>query len=164
MRILGIIGWSGSGKTTLLTAVLPILQSCGMTVNVVKHSHHDVMLEPESKDSARFRAAGAQEVMLVSPYRYAIMHETPAQEPPLESLLARLAPADLTLIEGYKDSHYPKIEVYRPAVGKPPKYVDDAGVIAVATDSVLETDLPLLDLNAPEAIANWVQDWVESRS
>ena len=92
--VLGVVGWSGSGKTTLLETLVGRLAGAGVRVNVVKHSHHDVTLEPPHKDSARLRAAGAQEVMLASPYRVAIVRELRgAAEPPLAALLARLEPA-----------------------------------------------------------------------
>ena len=95
--VLGVIGWSGSGKTTLLEDLVGRLAAAGLRVNVVKHSHHDIVLEPSHKDSARMRAAGAAEVMIASPYRVAIMRELRgAPEPPLAELLARLAPADLS--------------------------------------------------------------------
>ena len=98
---MGVIGWSGSGKTTLLEYLVGRLSGAGLRVNVVKHSHHDIVLEPPHKDSARMRTAGAAEVMIASPYRIAIMRELRgAAEPPLAELLARLSPADLTLVEG----------------------------------------------------------------
>ncbi|HEY5504488.1 MAG TPA: molybdopterin-guanine dinucleotide biosynthesis protein B, partial [Sedimentisphaerales bacterium] len=129
-----IVGWSGSGKTTLLEALLPLLAAKKNRVNVMKHSHHDLVLEPPHKDSARLRAAGATEVMLSSPYRYMIAHELrSAAEPTLDELVARLAPADLILVEGYKWAAIPKIEIHRPALGKPAQYLDDAHIVAVAS-------------------------------
>lgn len=65
--VFGITGRSGSGKTTLIEAVLPLLRARGLRVNVIKHSHHRLTLEPPGKDSARVRAAGASEVMVASP-------------------------------------------------------------------------------------------------
>jgi len=102
MQLLAIVGWSGSGKTTLLEQLIPLLKAHGLRVNVLKHSHHDVQLEDPHKDSARFRAAGAGDVMLVSPYRYALIHELREEpEPNLDVLLQRLSPADLTLLESF---------------------------------------------------------------
>src|SRR5690554_7726378 len=120
-NIFGIAGRSGSGKTTLIEAMLPLLQARGLTVNVIKHSHHDLQLEPPHKDSARFRQAGAQEVMVASPYRYAIVHELRERcEPKLTEQLARLSPADLVLVEVFEHEAIPRLEVYRPANGTPP--------------------------------------------
>lgn len=162
--VLGVIGWSGSGKTTLLEFLVARLAASGLRVNVVKHSHHDIMLEPPQKDSARMRAAGAAEVMIASPYRVAIMRELRgAAEPPLAEHLARLAPADLTLVEGYKWEALPKLEVYRPDVGKPPMFPCDPHIVAVAS-TMARPDGPAphvawLDLSDPDAVLRWVRQF-----
>nr|WP_307736059.1 molybdopterin-guanine dinucleotide biosynthesis protein B [Massilia pinisoli] len=158
---MGVIGWSGSGKTTLLTWLVGRLAAAGLRVNVVKHSHHDIMLEPPHKDSARLRAAGAAEVMIASPYRVAIMRELRgAAEPPLAEHLARLAPADLTLVEGYKWEPLPKLEVYRPEVGKPPMFPDDPHIVAVASTAArpdgLAAHVAWLDLEDRDAVLRWI--------
>lgn len=159
--VLGVIGSSGSGKTTLLEVLIGRLAARGMRVNLVKHSHHDIVLEPAHKDSARLRMAGASEVLIASPHRIAIMRELRgAIEPPLADLLARLTPADLTLVEGYKWEPLPKLEVYRPENGKPPVYPDDAHVLAVASTAPrpegIAPQLVWLDLDDREAILRWV--------
>lgn len=153
----GIVGRSGSGKTSLIEALLGHFAARGLRVNVIKHSHHDVVLEPAGKDSARFRSAGAAEVLLASPYRFALFHELRgAAEPSLAAQLARLAPADLTLVEGFKLAALPRLEVYRPTLGQPPLYRDDPSLLAVASDGVLDCDLPRLDLNAAAQVADFV--------
>jgi len=162
--VLGVIGWSGSGKTTLLELLVARLAASGLRVNVVKHSHHDVMLEPPHKDSARMRAAGAAEVMIASPYRVAIMRELRgAAEPSLAEHLARLAPADLTLVEGYKWEALPKLEVYRPDVGKPPMFPGDPHIVAVASTMArpegLAPHVAWLDLLDPDAVLRWVRQF-----
>lgn len=162
--ILGVVGSSGSGKTTLLETLLPMLAARGLRVNIVKHSHHDIMLEPPHKDSARLRAAGANEVLLASPYRYVIVRELRGEpEPPLDELLARLSPADLTLVESYQGTDFPKLEIYRPANGKPPRYPDNANIVAVASDGVAPANWNpahrWLDLNQPEQVLNWMLEF-----
>ena len=161
-QVLGVIGWSGSGKTTLLEYLVGRLAAEGLRVNVIKHSHHDIVLEPPHKDSARLRQAGAGEVMIASPYRFAIMHELRgAPEPSLEEQLARLAPADLTLVEGYKWAAIPKLEVYRPELGRAPLYPDDAQIAAVASDAPappgLAASVTWLDLNEPGTVLRWIK-------
>ncbi len=161
-KILGVVGWSGSGKTTLLEYLVAQLAAGGARVNVVKHSHHDILLEPPHKDSARLRMAGAAEVMIASPFRTAIMRELRgATEPVLADHLARLAPADLTLVEGYKWEPMPKLEVHRPSLGQPALYPDDAHIVAVASDAPRPAGLAAatvwLDLNAPEAVLAWLR-------
>jgi molybdopterin-guanine dinucleotide biosynthesis protein B len=162
--VLGVIGWSGSGKTTLLEYLVGRLAAAGLAVNVVKHSHHDIVLEPSHKDSARLRAAGAAEVMIASPYRVAIMRELrDAPEPPLAELLARLAPADLTLVEGYKWEALPKLEVYRPEIGKPPLYPMDPHIVAVASSMArpdgLAPHVAWLDLADRDAVLRWISQF-----
>src|SRR5471032_1693976 len=152
--VLGVIGRSGSGKTTLLEYVVQQLAARGLRVNLVKHSHHDLALEPPQKDSARLRLAGAAEVMVASPFRFAIVHELRgAPEPTLDEQLARMAPADLTLLEGFKSYAIAKLEVYRLASGKAPLYPNDGQVVAVASDQPAPADLrpglAWLDLNQP---------------
>lgn len=160
-HVIGIIGWSGSGKTTLLEYLLPRLVAHGLRVNVIKHSHHDLILEPAHKDSARVRTAGAAEVLVASPYRFALMHELRgAPEPTLAEHVARLAPADLTLVEGYKWEAIPKIEVHRPIIGQPSLYAEDAHIVAVASDAAAPATLPRelawLDLNRQEQVLTWL--------
>lgn len=161
MQLLGVVGWSGSGKTTLLEYLLTRLAASDKTVNVVKHSHHDIILEPAHKDSARLRNAGAAEVLLASPYRYALVRELrEAPEPSLFELLQRLAPADLTLVEGYKWEAIAKLEIHRPSLGKPAIYLEDSHIVAVASDVGAPQNLPKgliwLDLNQPETVLQWL--------
>jgi molybdopterin-guanine dinucleotide biosynthesis protein MobB len=158
-RVFGIAGWSGSGKTTVLTALIPALIARGQTVSTIKHAHHDFDIDRPGKDSFRHREAGAHEVMIGSGYRFALMHELRdgSTEPSLGDLVARLAPVDLVLVEGFKFDPIPKLEVHRPSVGKPPIWPDDPHIVAVATDVALaRCDRPVLDLADTEAIADLV--------
>lgn len=165
-RVLGIAGWSGSGKTTLLEYLLPQLTARGLRVNVIKHSHHDLVLEPAHKDSARLRAAGAAEVLLASPYRFALIHELRgAAEPTLAEQLARLSAADLTLVEGFKREQIPKLEIHRPVLGRPALYAEDVDIVAVASDAPappLPRPLVWLDLTQRELILEWVMTYAEN--
>lgn len=165
-NIIGIAGWSGSGKTTLLEYLLPQLAARGLRVNVIKHSHHDLVLEDKQKDSARARAAGAIEVLVSSPFRFAVMHELRGEpEPTLAEHVQRMAPADLTLVEGYKWEPIPKIEVYRPSHRPAALYVDNPDVVAVASDvpapAGLSRELAWLDLNQPEQVLQWLLAYID---
>lgn len=159
--VFGIVGHSGSGKTTLIEHLLPEFARRGWRVHVIKHSHHDIELEPPRKDSARFRAAGAGEVIITSPYRFAIMHELHGEpEPSLESLLPRLSPADLVLVEGCKTANIPKLEVWRSATGQALLCRSDPNIIAVASDLRVEGPFAYLPLDQEIMIANYIQDYV----
>ncbi len=154
--MLGIVGWSGSGKTTLLTRLIPLLRARGLTVSTVKHTHHGFDMDKPGKDTYRHREAGAHEVLVASGTRWALLHEVVGQEPDLPVLLERMEPVDLILVEGYKTHPFPKLEVYRPAVGKLPIWPEQPDIVAVASDTVVETDRTMLQLNDPDAIAAWI--------
>jgi len=156
MRIIGLAGWSGSGKTTLVTSVIPVLTARGLKVATVKHAHHDFDIDQPGKDSWRHRQAGASEVAIVSSRRWAIVHELRTEpEPPLAEVLAKLSPADLVIVEGFKRHAHPKLEVFRAAVGKPLLHPNDDCIVAVATDAPLpQAQVPVLRLDDIEAIAD----------
>jgi molybdopterin-guanine dinucleotide biosynthesis adapter protein len=157
MRLFGLAGWSGSGKTTLLAALIPELVARGLTVSTIKHAHHEFDIDQPGKDSWRHRQAGASEVMVASSRRWALMRELrDAPEPTLDELVSRMSPVDLLLVEGFKAHPHPKLEVYRPSVGKPLLYPDDPHIVALASDAPLAVPLPLLSLDDPRAIADFI--------
>lgn len=162
-RVLGVCGWSGSGKTTLLKKVLPRLVARGLRMATIKHAHHEFDVDTPGKDSYEHRAAGASEVLVCSSRRWVLMHENAgAPEPPLHELLRRLSPCDLVLVEGFKRERHAKLEVYRPAVGKPPLYPDDPFVRVVATDAALDEPHPrTVDLNDIDAVVEALLSWSE---
>jgi molybdopterin-guanine dinucleotide biosynthesis protein B len=153
------VGWSGSGKTTLLTAVLPLLKAQGLRVSTIKHTHHDFDMDRPGKDSFRHREAGAHEVLVASGTRWALLHEVEGPEPGLPTLLAKLDHVDLVLVEGFKMHPFPKLEVHRPALAKPPLWPDQAEIVAVASDARLEIgQRTLLPLNEPGTVACWITE------
>ncbi len=160
MKVLGFVGWSGSGKTTLLTALIPALKARGVKkISTIKHAHHALEFDQPGKDSHRHREAGAAETILASARHFALFSEhRDAPAPDLNALLARLAPADLVLVEGFKTYDFPKIEIYRPALGKPPLW-PQMQVLAVAADAGAQNcPYPVLDLNAPSEVACFIID------
>jgi molybdopterin-guanine dinucleotide biosynthesis protein B len=169
--LLGFCAWgSGVGKTTLLTHLIPALSVQGLRISVVKHAHHSFDIDHPGKDSYRIRKSGAVQTLLGSRERWALMtelsHIEPAQpEPDLAALLTHMdtSIADIILVEGFKQAPIPKIEVYRPSLGNPLLAERDPHVIAVASDGPAPTDLPVLNLNDPAAIAGFVLQWLKSR-
>lgn len=161
--VIGFVGASGSGKTTLIVRILPLLRAEGLRVAVLKHAHGGFDMDRPCKDSYRVREAGASEVLIASRERWAHLGELDddLEEPPFRALLERFDPArvDLVLAEGFAREAYPKIEVYRPALGEPPRcWPGDPAVIAVATDAPLAVARPVrrLDLNAPAEVVGVV--------
>ncbi len=169
MKVLGIAGWSGSGKTTLVLKLIPALLQRGVAVSTVKHAHHNFDVDKPGKDSWEHRQAGAREVLVASGRRWALMHELREEaEPPLTELLGRLAPVDLVLVEGYKREPHPKLVVHRAAAAGQPLWPGDPDTVAVACDSetaerVRADGLPALDLDDPDAIADFIVDRLELR-
>ena len=158
MQVMGFVGWSGEGKTALLARLIPVLVGQGLRVSTIKHTHHDFDIDHPGKDSHTHRMAGASEVLVASPHRWALLHELRgAAEPSVEASLARLSPADLVLIEGFKTMRYPKIEVHRPAIGKPMLQPHDSRIVAVASDVALALAVPVLPLDDIAAIAAFVR-------
>ena len=160
MKVFGLAGWSGSGKTTLLVRLIPALVARGLSVSTIKHAHHAFDVDRPGKDSHSHRLAGAREVMVSSANRFALMHELRgAPEPTVEELVARMSPVDLLLIEGFKHHAHDKLEVHRPALGKPLLAPDDPRVVAVASDVPLGgLPVPRLPLDDIEAIAGFIVD------
>jgi molybdopterin-guanine dinucleotide biosynthesis protein B len=159
--LLGFAAASGTGKTTLLTQLIPLLKQRGLRVGLIKHSHHNFEIDHQGKDSFRLRAAGASPVLLVSPYRRAVITEfTEQKEPRLNDQLKlfNTNELDLLLIEGFKSEAIPKIELHRAILQQPLLYPNDPYIIAIATDTVLQTPdyLTRLDLNTPELIADFI--------
>ena len=154
MRIIGLAGWSGAGKTTLLARLIPDIITRGLTVSTVKHAHHAFDVDQPGKDSHTHRLAGATEVLVASQRRFALIHELRQEsEPRLPDLLAKLAPVDLVIIEGYKRDPHPKLEVYRASVGKPLIHPDDPHVVAIASDVELPgARVPRVSLDDTDAI------------
>ncbi len=157
--LLGFAAASGTGKTTLLTQLIPLLNAKNLRVGVIKHSHHDFEIDHEGKDSFRLRHAGGTPMVLVSKYRRVIIEEFTNQiEPTLNDQISLFNPSetDLILVEGFRNSPVPKIELHRADLNKPLLYLNDSHIIAIASDAELNTNLPQLDLNQPAEIADFI--------
>ena len=157
MKTIGFAGWSGSGKTTLIEKLIPRFVDKGLKVSLIKHAHHTFDVDQEGKDSYRHRHAGATEVLVTSSRRWVLMHELRGErEPTFEEQVKHLSPCDLLIVEGFKFARIPKVEVWRAQTGEPLLHPKDPDIVAVATDSKVETALPVLDLNDPDAIAAFI--------
>lgn len=162
MKVFGLAGYSGAGKTTLIEQLIPRFTARGLSVSLIKHTHHDFDVDKPGKDSFRHRAAGAREVLLTCDKRWVLMHELRGRpEPTLEQQLAVLSPCDLVLVEGFKSVPISKLEIHRPALGKPPIWPENTSIVAVASDMPLDCPLPQLDLNAPDAIAAFILEFLD---
>ncbi len=159
-RVFGIVGWKNSGKTTLVCALVQEFTSRGLTVSTVKHAHHNFSVDQPGTDSFGHRQAGAREVALVSSKRWAVMHEntTVSEEPSLQTMVAKLAPCDLILVEGYKNAKINKLEAVRlDAIKETSLWQTHSGIVGVASDTHIEDcDKPQFDLNDITTIADYI--------
>lgn len=165
--LLGIVAHSGSGKTTLLKQLIPYLRERQIRVGLIKHSHHSVDVDTPGKDSYELRKAGADQTMVASNNRWALMTETPqAEELNLDYLASRFddSTLDLILVEGFKHQKIAKIALFRKASGRGIDAIMDDFVIAVAADTPLKWPLPQLDLNNIAEIGDFILQWLEDRT
>jgi molybdopterin-guanine dinucleotide biosynthesis adapter protein len=154
MKVIGLAGWSGAGKTTLLTHVIPHLRAQGLSVSVIKHAHHGFDVDVPGKDSWVHRQSGAEEVLVSSANRWALMHELRgAPEARLPELLQKMSPVDLVVVEGFRSQPHRKIEVHRKANGKPLLFPADPAIAGIATDAAIETTLPVAHLDDIPSVA-----------
>lgn len=158
MRIIGLAGWSGAGKTTLIVKLIPALKAKGLSVSTLKHAHHQFDIDKPGKDSFRHREAGAQEVLIASASRFALLHElNGAPEPSLASLIGKFEAVDLLLVEGFRAEPHAKLEVHRAENAKPFLFPDDPHIKALATDApdaagLFRDRLAIVHLDDVEAI------------
>ena len=165
--LLGFCAFSGTGKTTLLERLIPDLRGRDLRLAVIKHAHHNFDVDQPEKDSYKLRHAGAGQMLISSGRRWALMHELAEDES--EWSLSQLLDVidhdntDLILVEGFKKEPIRKIELHRPSLGHPVLCTSDTHIVAIATDDELTTSpkIPVLDLNQPAAIGNFIVEYFD---
>ena len=157
-RVIGVAGFKNSGKTTLVEKLVEQLTQQGFRISTVKHAHHSFDIDHEGRDSFRHRAAGATEVAVVSRHRFAIMHELRDEEAPsLTEILAKLAPCDLVIVEGYKRDGHAKIEVRNLDLDHPELAGDDPTVVAIAaTGPIANARVPVFSRDDVAALVKFI--------
>lgn len=160
--ILGFAAYSGTGKTTLLEKIIPILNRHGLRIAIIKHAHHQFDVDIPGKDSYKLRKSGAQQVLVASRKRWALMVETPdnSKDPSLWKLIEQLNQQniDLILVEGFKNETFDKIELHRASLKHPLLYQNDPNIIAIACDAETERPIPIprLNLDEPQRIVDFI--------
>jgi molybdopterin-guanine dinucleotide biosynthesis protein B len=158
-KIIGVAGFKNAGKTTLVEKLVVELTRRGWRVSTIKHAHHSFDIDHAGRDSFRHRQAGAVEVAVVSRHRWAIIHELrDEREPPLADILAKLAPCDLVLVEGYKRDGHDKIEVRNLQLDHPTLAGHDPTVVAIAANGQLpDPPVPAFDRDDVTALATFIE-------
>jgi molybdopterin-guanine dinucleotide biosynthesis adapter protein len=158
--LFGVVGWKNSGKTTLTARLIAELTRRGYKIAVVKHAHESFEIDHPGRDSFKLREAGACEVALSSPRRFALMRELgDAPEMSFVDVLAYVGPCDLVLIEGFKREAFPKIEIRKEgAASREPLHGQFPQVVAIASDRPdTEKDrLPVFQIDDIAAMTDFI--------
>ncbi len=162
-KVIGVAGFKNAGKTTLVEKLVTELTRRGRRVATVKHAHHSFDIDHEGRDSFRHRKAGACEVAVVSRHRWAIIHEMGQEnEPSLEDILAKLAPCDLVIVEGYKRDAHDKIEVRNLELAHPELAGDDPTIVAIAaTGPIAGAPVPVFSREDVTALSDFIEQHME---
>lgn len=162
-KVIGVAGFKNAGKTTLVEKLVKELTGRGRRISTVKHAHHSFDIDHEGRDSFRHRKAGASEVAVVSRHRWAIIHELrEEEEPPLAQILAKLAPCDLVIVEGYKRDFHDKIEVRNLELSHPHLAGHDPTIVAVAANGpVPDSPVPVFSRDDVTALADFIESHME---
>lgn len=134
--IVSVAAWSGTGKTTYLEKLIPEFKRRGVRVAALKHDAHDFDIDRKGKDSWRMTQVGADVTILASEKKTVVMENRPVA---IEQVLENVRDVDLIVTEGYKNSHFPKLVLYRTAVGKPLLNTVE-NCVAIITDDAVKTD------------------------
>ena len=164
-KLIGFAAYSGTGKTTLIKSIVTILKELNYRVSVIKHAHHNFDIDKPEKDSYEIRKSGAENMLISSQKRWALVHENiNNDELNLSELINILdnKENDIILVEGFKAEKFPKIELYRKQVSKSFLYDNDESIIAIAHDENIEinTDIKKLDINNPQEIAKYIIEYL----
>ena len=150
--VVAVSGVKNSGKTTLIEAMLPLLAEAGLTVAVVKHDGHSFDADPPGTDTGRFMAAGAAGTAIFDGEKFKIVKKQPVTE---DFLIIQFPETDLILLEGFKYSAWPKLEVVRAGNSAVP-VSNPSTLLALVTDLPLEVPgvptLPLGDAAGAAAL------------
>ncbi|MGI9378436.1 MAG: molybdopterin-guanine dinucleotide biosynthesis protein B [Methyloligellaceae bacterium] len=157
--IFSIIGWKNSGKTTLMARLVEEFTARGLSVSAIKHAHHSFDIDHPERDTFKLREAGARQIAIASPRRWALMHELKDEpEPPLDEIISHFSGAEIVLVEGYKSSQIPKIEARsKRSLTQSPLAGEFPSVVAIASDKDQEDNaLPHFQIDDIPGIANFI--------
>ena len=160
--VFGLAGFSNSGKTTLSISLIKIFRKKGFTVGSIKHAHHDFEIDNPGKDSWRHRKAGSQEIIVSSSKKIAhIIEHEKYKDAELYELLLLQKRKDIILVEGFKKSQLPKLEIRRESEKKELLSLKDKNIFAIATDDTKNirfknSQTIILDLNNPYEIVEFL--------
>ena len=154
--IISIVGQSGSGKTTIIEKLIPELKKRNYKIGTIKHAfHHDIDIDQKGKDSWRHRQAGADAVMIAARDMFALVKKS--DDYTLNSLETHFQDMDIIITEGFKSEDKSKIEVFRSGVHKTPVCLNDRKLVALVSDKVFNTEVPIFGLEEIKQLAKFIE-------
>lgn len=155
--IVSIVGRAKTGKTTLVVKLVSLFKARGVRVATIKHHPHDFEIDKEGKDTYRHKKAGAVLTMIASPNKIAMVKDI-EKEPSLQEIVDQFVRhVDLIIVEGFKGEPIPKIEVYS-AREEPPATLGDPNLLAVMSDTPVETTVPVFSRDDVQSAADLIID------
>ena len=143
MKVIGLLGASALGRSSFVEDLIHAFRFDGWSVSTIKRAPDGFDLDQPGKGSYARREAGCREVMLVGDKRLVLMQEFGADpEPSLDSLLARLAPVDVVIAQGFKTATIPTVEVCVPSSGRTSRWPGNKNIVALVSDEPIDTSLP----------------------
>lgn len=146
-----LAGTSGTGKTTFLEKLIRELKKRNIKVGTIKHHDHDFDIDKPGKDTWRHAQAGADAVALSSPAKVALVRKV-EEELTLDQVAAMLGPVDIIIVEGYKRSDKPKIEIHRTAHSRE-LLCSSEELLALVSDADWNIGVPVFDLDDAAGVA-----------
>ena len=158
--IISIISKKNSGKTTLLEKLIPVIRGRGYRLGTVKHDTHGFDIDHEGKDTWRHKAAGAESVLISSPWKLSLIKDTDQDWSLTDLVTTYMADLDVVLTEGYKKADMPQVEVFRSAAHKTPLHSknESNSLIAVMSDTPVDLGVANFDINDVEALADLIEE------
>ncbi|NEZ46861.1 molybdopterin-guanine dinucleotide biosynthesis protein B [Clostridium niameyense] len=154
--VVSVVGKSNVGKTTLIEKLLKELVRRGYNVATIKHDVHGFDVDKEGKDTYRHAKAGASSVTISSPNKIAMIKKV-QREWTLDELIELNSDADLVIVEGFKNSSKPKIEVVRSKMYKN-VISKKEHLIAIASDISHNVDnIPVYDINDYKGLVDLIE-------
>jgi len=157
--IISIVSKKNCGKTTLLEKLIPVLKQRGYRIGIIKHDVHGFDIDHEGKDTYRHKAAGADTVVISCPFKLSVIKDVAKEWTPEELTGHYFSDVDIVITEGYKQSGYPQIEVFRKDAHHEPLYANGRphSLIAFVSDVPMDMGVPHFDINDVQAVADLIE-------
>lgn len=158
LPIVCVVGASNAGKTTFLEKLIPELTKRGYRVGCLKHGSHGFEMDHEGKDTYRLRQAGAQAIAIVSPDQVATIRRLAGELSPEEVAARFFWREDILLTEGYRQSDFPKIEVFRSGIEAKPICTQKDHLVALVTDDPSRVEVPRFGFHEADKVADFIEE------